>query len=39
MFFTNKKRPQTVSLNVEGTLINETSETKFLGLIMDNKLS
>ena len=39
MVFTNKKRPQNVSLNVGGTLINETSETKFLGLILDNKLS
>ena len=39
MVFTNKKRPQNVSLNIGGTLINETNETKFLGLILDNKLS
>ena len=39
MVFTNKKRPQTVSLNVKGTLISETNETKFLGIILDNNLS
>ena len=33
MLFTNKKRPQTISINVKGTVINETSETKFLGII------
>ena len=39
MIFTNKKRPQNVSINVRGTLINETKETKFLGIFLDNKLS
>ena len=39
MVFTNKKRPQNISLNVKGTIIKETTETKFLGIYLDNKLS
>ena len=39
MLFTNKKRPHTISINVKGQIVNEITETKFLGVILDNKLS
>ena len=39
MVFTNKKRPRNISLNVKGTIIKESTETKFLGIYLDNKLS
>ena len=39
MVFTNKIRPQAISLNIDGNIINETAETKFLGVILDNQLS
>ena len=39
MFFTNKQRPQEISLKVNNNVITETSESKFLGVIVDNKLS
>ena len=39
MVFTNKKRPHSISLNINGNTILETTETKFLGVILDNQLS
>ena len=39
MLFTNRKRPQTISINVNGQTINEVTETKFLGVILDNNLN
>ena len=39
MLFTNRKRPQEVTLNVNGNSITEKVESKFLGVIVDNKLS
>ena len=39
MLFTNRTRPQAISLNINGHSINEISETKFLGVMLDNKLS
>ena len=39
MVFTNKKRPDTVSITVRGHTINEIVETSYLGVIIDNKLS
>ena len=39
MVFTNRKRPQEISLKVKDSLITETTESKFLGVIVDNKLS
>ena len=39
MLFTNRKRPQEITLNVKGNIITEKSESKFLGVIVDNKLS
>ena len=39
MVFTNRKRPQEISLKVKDNVITETSESKFLGVIVDNKLS
>ena len=38
MIFTNRPRPEFVSLKVNSHIINEKSETKFLGVIVDNKL-
>ena len=39
MLFTNRNRPESISLTVNNEIINEVSETKFLGVIVDNKLS
>ena len=39
MVFTNKKRLNPISINVKGQIVNEITETKFLGVILDNKLS
>ena len=39
MVFTNKKRLEPISINVKGQIVNEITETKFLGVILDNKLS
>lgn len=39
MLFTNRKRPIEVKLNVNGNIITEKTESKFLGVIVDNKLS
>ena len=39
MVFTNKIRPQAISLDIDGNTILETRETKFLGVILDNQLS
>ena len=38
MLFTNRDRPETISLTVNNQTINEIKETKFLGVIVDNKL-
>ena len=38
MLFTNKKRPNEVKLNVNGSIITEETESKFLGVIVDNNL-
>ena len=39
MVFTNKERPETISLNINGSIIQERTESKFLGVILDNKLT
>ena len=39
MLFTNKIRPETISIKAKGQSITEISETKFLGVILDNKLN
>ena len=39
MLFTNRGRPQSISINANGHIINEIAQTKFLGVILDNKLS
>ena len=39
MLFTNNKRPNSLSINVRGQIVNEITETKFLGVILDNKLN
>ena len=39
MLFTNRDRPETISININGQTINEVTETKFLGVILDNKLN
>ena len=38
MLFTNRSRPNSISINVKGQTIEEITETKFLGVILDNKL-
>ena len=38
MLFTNRSRPQSISINANGHIINEISQTKFLGVMLDNKL-
>ena len=38
MVFTNRQRPQEISLKVNNSLITEVTESKFLGVIVDNKL-
>ena len=38
MIFTNCPRPESISLTVNSQIINEICETKFLGVIVDNKL-
>ena len=39
MVFTNKEKPNTSSLNIDGNIIQERTETKFLGVILDNKFN
>ena len=40
MLFTNKKpRPKSISINAKGQTINEITETKLLGVILDNALN
>ena len=39
MVFTNKRRSGTVSINSSGHNINEITETTYLGVIIDNKLT
>ena len=39
IFTTKRKRLVDVSLQIDGHIINETHSTKFLGVIIDNKLS
>merc|ERR1712240_497465 len=36
--FTNKQRPQEISLKVNNSLITEVTESNFLGVIVHNKL-
>ena len=38
MMFTNCRRPESISITVNNQTINEVCETKFLGVIVDNKL-
>ena len=38
MLFTNRSRPESISISVNNEIVNEVSETKFLGVIVDNKL-
>ena len=40
MIFSSKNKPHPdMNINIDGEIINETSKTKFLGVIIDNKLS
>ena len=39
MLFTNRNRPLSISISANGQTIEEVSETKFLGVILDNKLN
>ena len=39
MVFTSKGRPEIISLNINGSIIQERSASKFLGVILDNKLT
>ena len=39
MLFTNKNRPEYISIDVRDHIIKEVTETKFLGVVIDNKLS
>ena len=39
MLFTNRQRPESISLNIDDNNITEISETKFLGVIVDNQLN
>ena len=39
MVFTNKGKPNSSSLNIDGNIIQERTETKFLGVILDNQLN
>ena len=39
MVFTNKEKPNTSSLNIDGNIIQERTETKILGVILDNQLN
>ena len=38
MLFTNRTRPDSISISANGKIIKEVTETKFLGIILDNKL-
>ena len=38
MLFTNRPRPFSISISANGQLIEEVEKTKFLGVILDNKL-
>ena len=39
MLITNRARPASISLNINNNVITEKTETKFLGVIVDNQLS
>ena len=39
MLFTNRNRPLSISISANGQTIQEVTETKFLGVIVDNKLN
>ena len=39
MLFTNRARPDSISLNIDNNVITEKAQTKFLGVIVDNQLS
>ena len=39
MLFTNKQRPESISIHIDNNVITEISETKFLGVIVDNQLN
>ena len=36
MLFTNKARPASISINIDDDIITEQTETKFLGVMVDN---
>ena len=38
MLFTTKRPPQPISITVRGKTLNEISETKFLGVMLDKNL-
>ena len=38
MLFTNRPRPEKISISIKGKVINEVKDTKFLGIILDNEL-
>ncbi len=39
MLITNRKIPTSISLNINNNVITEKTETKFLGVIVDNQLN
>ena len=39
MLFTNRTRPESISLNIDDNVITVKKETKFLGVIVDNQLN
>ena len=39
MLLINRARPTSISLNIDTNVITEKSETKFLGVIVDNQLN
>ena len=39
MLLTNRSRPASISLNIDDNIITEQTETKFLGIIVDNQLN
>ena len=39
MLFTNRARPESISLHIDDNVITEKTETKFLGVIVDNQLN
>ena len=39
MLFTNRQRPESLTINIDNNVITEITETKFLGVMVDNQLN